>query len=194
MPEPQVSVTKFRWPPFRGNGERPVEEKQEVPIPHPAPWFLQTAWGWQTPTGKMDVREVGDGSRNSAVVACLKVLATSFSEAPAKVFTLTEEGEEENPVHDMTQLLRRPNPFMIGEMLWSYVIVATHVKGDAYLLKRRNGIGRVVERWPLMPALVEPKGSQDKTVFIERYDYNVDGRLITTGNSIMHRVIEEWYT
>ena len=48
-----------------------------------------SVWGYNTTSGYFPdklIEEMGDGIGNSAVVACINVLATSFAEAPLKVY------------------------------------------------------------------------------------------------------------
>ena len=65
-------------------------------------------YGWNTESGFTDVREIGDGSRNSAVVGALNVLKNRFPEPAGKVFERSEGpeefGEEVEP-HNLTTLL-----------------------------------------------------------------------------------------
>lgn len=123
------------------------------------PGFVGMPWGWNTVSGATDVREVGDGSRNSMVVGALNVLKTRFPEPPGKVFEREEGPElfgEEVPDHPLTDLLDRPNPHMLGEELYQYLVASAHISGDAYWFKNRSGAGRVVELWPLLPNYTEP--------------------------------------
>ena len=95
---------------------------------------------------------MGNGASNSAVVACLQLLGTSFSEANLVVEFKTESGETEYlPNHPLETLMQRPNPYMSGDVLAQYMINALHVSGDAYLLKQRNNAGQVIGLYPLMP-------------------------------------------
>ncbi len=132
------------------------------------------------PTTMLD--DIGDGSNNSAVVACLNVLATSFAEPRPLVFTDTEDGDQEVVrKHPLSKLLERPNPFTSGNLLAHYMVVALSAYGDAYLYKNRNSDGNVVQLIPLMPNLVEPKGDED--TLITHFKYAPHGGL--GGNSIV---------
>lgn len=132
------------------------------------------------PTTMLD--DIGDGSNNSAVVACLNVLATSFAEPRPLVFADTEDGDQEVvKKHPLSKLLERPNPFTSGNLLAHYMVVALSAYGDAYLYKNRNSDGNVVQLIPLMPNLVEPKGDED--TLITHFKYAPHGGL--GGNSIV---------
>ena len=117
--------------------------------------FIQ---GYNTSAGNWNVQGLGNGESNSAVVSCLQVLGVSFSEATMQVCTEDEHGEKLNiPNHPLSLLMRRPNPYMSGDVLQQYIINAMHVSGDAYLLKQKNNAGQFVSLYPLMPEMVTPK-------------------------------------
>lgn len=129
--------------------------------------FIQ---GWQTRAGEFDVSTMGNGASNSAVTACLQVLSVSFSEAELIVKQLDNDGVENTiPTHPLSVLMRRPNPFMSGDIVQQYLMTALHVSGDAYLLKQKNNAGQLVALYPLMPEQVNPKGN-DETL-ITHYEY-----------------------
>jgi HK97 family phage portal protein len=136
--------------------------------------FLQ---GWNSKAGLFDVSEIGDGSSNSAVTACLQTLGTSFAEPKLFIKVQDKAGELETIYsHQFITLLDRPNPFMSGDMLKQYIINAMHVSGDAYLLKQRNGGGQVISLYPLMPAKVTPKGNEE--ILITHYEYEMTKKTI----------------
>ena len=136
--------------------------------------FIQ---GYQSSAGQFNIQGLGNGASNSAVVSCLQVLGTSFSEAELKIYQLNEVGEYENvPNHQLSMLFKRPNPYMSGDVVQSYLIQSMHISGDAYLLKQKNEAGQLVALYPLMPENVTPKGS-DETL-IEFYEYQVKNQKI----------------
>lgn len=129
--------------------------------------FIQ---GWQTRAGEFDVSTMGNGASNSAVTACLQVLSVSFSEAELIVKQLDNDGVENTIInHPLSVLMRRPNPFMSGDIVQQYLMTSLHVSGDAYLLKQKNNAGQLVALYPLMPEQVNPKGN-DETL-ITHYEY-----------------------
>lgn len=160
---------------------------------YPASSFPAMGFGWDTLAGFTSVSDVGDGSRNSIVVGALNVLKTRFPEPTGKVFERADGPEaygEEVRDHRLTDLISRPNPYMLGEDLWQYVMHGGHVAGDAYWLKNRSAAGSVVELWPLHPDLVEPLPTRDFSAriagtneiltlednpFIGVYRYTIDG-------------------
>ena len=136
-------------------------------------------YGYNTSSGFWEsdkLKEIGDGSGNSAVVACLNVLATSFSEPKLHVVKKDTKflDNEKISEHPLTKLYSRPNPFMSANLLSHYIVLALNTLGDAFLYKNRNGQGKVVELVPLMPHLVEVRGNENQ--LITHYDYYLYGK------------------
>lgn len=142
--------------------------------------------GYNTQAGNFDLKDLGNGQANSAVTACLQVLSTSFSEANLIVKSYQEDGEESIIYnHPLEILMDRPNPFMSGEVLQSYIVNALHVFGDAYLLKEKNNVGQVVALYPLIPDRVTPQGNE--TTLITNYIYEMeDSKQILTSDDVIH--------
>jgi len=129
-------------------------------------------FGYNTTSGSFPsqlIDDLGEGTGNSAVVACLNVLATSFTEPQLKIFQKTSEDINEINTHPVEQLMQRPNPFTSGSLLSHYIVTAINASGDAYLLKVRNSSGRVIQLIPMMPDRVTPRGTEDE--LITHYEY-----------------------
>lgn len=129
-------------------------------------------FGYNTTSGSIPqklLEDIGEGTGNSAVVACLNVLATSYAEPQLKVFKKESDGPNEVVSHPVEQLLQRPNPFTSGSLLSHYIVTAVNASGDAYLLKVRNSSGRVIQLIPMMPDRVTPRGNED--TLITHYEY-----------------------
>lgn len=137
---------------------------------------------WVQPAGHMPtVTQVGDGSANSIVVACLRVLTDGLTESPLVVSEYEDESEQYAPVagHPGTLLWEQPNRHMDADILWHYVAWSTHVDGNGYLWKRRNSRGYVTELWPLRPDMTKPVPANEipgyagpVTGFIDAYRYD----------------------
>tara|TARA_R100000742_G_C4279004_1_gene102641 strand:- start:531 stop:2735 length:2205 start_codon:yes stop_codon:yes gene_type:complete len=132
-----------------------------------------SVWGYNTQSGYFPnklIEEMGDGLGNSAVVACLNVLATSFAEAPLKVYEKTEQGRQEVINHPMEVLMSRPNEFISGAVLSHYLVTSLSAHGDAFLMKVKNRVGEVVQLIPLMPNYVKVRGNEKE--LITHYEYH----------------------
>ena len=142
--------------------------------------------GWNSSAGDFNLSGLGNGESNSAVTACLQLLGISFSEATLKVMTTDDEGQEQiMPNHSFTMLMRRPNPYMSGDVIQQYIINAMHVSGNAYLMKMKNEAGQLVALYPLMPEQVTPKG--DKESLVTRYEYQLDdGTMVIDNENMVH--------
>ena len=126
-----------------------------------------SVFGYNTQSGYFPnklIEDMGDGLGNSAVVACLNVLATSFAEAPLKVYEKTENGRREINNHPMEILMQRPNEFISGSVLSHYLVTSLSAHGDAFLLKVKNQSGQVVQLIPLMPSYVRVRGNSKELI------------------------------
>ena len=127
------------------------------------------------PATKMDYeKEVGDGLGSSVLAAPLNWLMRTFPEAPPIVERLEGEQWEGVTSHGLTDLLRRPNLFYGGRTLWMATILDL-AWGDAFWLKIRNKVGKVVQLWWAPRATMEPKWPNDGKTFIDHYDYRPRG-------------------
>lgn len=117
-------------------------------------------------------REVGNGSNNSIVAACVLWICRTFPEAPVRVCTINSGGED-TPVdnHPLKLLLDTPNPYYPGELLWSATLADRTITGNAYWIKVRSAQQRVVELWWVPSTMMEPKWPDDGSQFISHYEY-----------------------
>ena len=153
-------------------------------------------YGYNTQSGFMPdklIKEIGDGTGNSAVVACLNVLSTSFAEPRLKVYREIGDSDYEMvDSHPVTTLINRPNPYTSGSLLAHYIVTALNAEGDAYLLKNKNKAGRVIELVPLMPHYIKPRGNEKQ--LITHYEYyvkdsnslNQNEFVVIPANDIVH--------
>ena len=142
--------------------------------------------GWNSSAGDFNLSGLGNGESNSAVTACLQVLGVSFSEATLQVLINDDEGQDQViNNHPFSVLMRRPNPYMSGDVIQQYIINAMHVSGNAYLMKMKNEAGQLVALYPLMPEQVTPKG--DKESLVTRYEYQLDdGTMVIDNDNMVH--------
>ena len=140
-------------------------------------YLNQAVMGYNTQSGYFDhkkLAELGDGTGNSAVIACLQVLATAFAEPSLLVSSRNSEGDYERDMnHPLVQLFRRPNPYMTQQLLANYIVTSLNANGDSFIYMNRNNRGQVVELVPLMPHLVEAKGNENE--LITHYQYQPQG-------------------
>jgi len=146
--------------------------------------YNSTAGFWETE----QLKEIGDGTANSAVVACLNVLATSFAEPQLQVVKRDQVfGDREvDYKHPVTELYRRPNEFMSSSLLSHYIVISLNAHGDAFIYKNRNAQGKVVQLVPLMPNLVSVRGNTNK--LITHYEYYAHSKNELAGEPVKLKV------
>jgi len=126
--------------------------------------------------------EVGEGSGSSVLAAPLNWLMRTFPEAPPMVELLKRDDSGDEPKeeweevkqHSLTELLRRPNPFYGGRILWMATVL-DFAFGEAFWLKVRNESGKVVQIWWVPRSTMEPKWPNDGKTFISHYEYRPGG-------------------
>ena len=146
--------------------------------------YNSTAGFWETD----QLKEIGDGTGNSAVVACLNVLATSFAEPMLQVVKRDQVfGDREvDYKHPVSELYRRPNEFMSSSLLSHYIVISLNAHGDAFIYKNRNAQGKVVQLVPLMPNLVSVRGNTNK--LITHYEYYAHSKNELAGEPVKLKV------
>lgn len=118
-----------------------------------------------------------DGRTNAAAVACVRWLQRTFPEAPTQVMVRKSGGLEPDDTHPLAMLLSHPNGAYSGLHLWSATVADLTYTGNAYWLKLRNSAGGVVELWWVPSTMLEPKWPESGSVFIDHYDYTIDGKV-----------------
>lgn len=111
---------------------------------------------WSSPTpngdsmyygGRVDYAvEAGDLLHNSAVVACLMYICTTFPEARFRVMRKVKGGKPvEVEDHPLTKLFNNPNPYYPGQLLLHPSLISYNWRGESYWRKIRNGSGQVIQ-------------------------------------------------
>ena len=121
---------------------------------------------------------VGDGGRSDIVMACVHWLMRAFPESPPYVERRTGEKKERLPDHKMLELLENPNPYYSGVALWQGTLLSYTINGNAYWLKIRNGISRVMELWWVPHWMMDPMADAGSDQLITHYEYRPAGRTI----------------
>lgn len=108
---------------------------------------------------------------NAIVVACINWICRTFPEAPLQVLDTSNGKDVPVPGHALEQLLRRPNDFYSGTLLWMATLADWVIDGNAYWLAVRSGVRQVVQLWWVPHSLIEPKWPDDGSEFISHYEY-----------------------
>ncbi|MEG0387157.1 MAG: phage portal protein, partial [Niameybacter sp.] len=90
--------------------------------------------------------------QNTAVYACVRILAETIASLPLHIYRCTDNGKEKDAGHHLYYLLHNePNPemtsFVFRETLMSHLLLW----GNAYAQIIRDGTGKVLALYPLMP-------------------------------------------
>lgn len=134
--------------------------------------------GWvRDPVREFTIRTLVDfGYKNSAVYACIRVLAESFPEPELHVWESTPEGERVMLAdHPLRQLLARPNPFMAEDEFWEFCITYAAVGGNFYIWKERDGLGMPIALWPFHDGQIKPV--LDARKWISHYELDIGEKM-----------------
>lgn len=118
------------------------------------------------------VREVGDGLKSGVIVAALNWKMRAFPEAPIVIERRKGEVWEIQRGHALEDILENPNPFYDGRVLLMATVM-DYQFGEAFWLKVRNDLGKVVELWWIPRALIKPIYDEIRWpgVYIHHYEY-----------------------
>lgn len=143
---------------------------------HPRRWLTFNLQGT-----KFDyAREVGDAQEASVVMAPVFWIARNSIQAQPEVLRIDREEPERVAGHDMLKLLERPNPFYNGKMLQMATLISLCTAGYSYLIKVRNGQGKLAELWYVPHYMMTPEvlPGNEMTSYIDFYRYTPGGEEI----------------
>ena len=128
------------------------------------------------PLSTVNYASMADTSTNSAVMAVVNWYARTTTEAPLVVQSQDENGVMElDHGHELSRLLRRPNPFYSGALLQMAIMADYVLTGNAYILKVRAASRRVVELWWAPSWMVTPVHERDSENFVDFYKVGSGG-------------------
>src|SRR3990167_367899 len=151
-----------------------VREKLAAPVTHPK------QWGWTRfllPNTTIDFeKHFGSGLGSNVIMAPILWIWRAAMEASVGVLTETKDNEDFDIAHDLAKLLRNPNPHVSGSALKLAMFISWFTDGNVYLLKARDGSGKVRQLWYAPHWMIEPKWNQSEpTAFIDYYAYTPSG-------------------
>jgi HK97 family phage portal protein len=106
---------------------------------------------------------------NSAVLACVGVWASSFTEASLKMYD--RKTQKEIPGHPLTTFMEAPNELMGQDEWWAYVVTYILLGGNSYGHKVRSKAHFVAELWPYHFGKFLPVPAGNK--WIDHFAYNL---------------------
>lgn len=123
--------------------------------------------------------------QTTAVYACVRVLAEAIASLPLHTYRHTENGKEKALEHGLYHLLHdEPNPemtsFVFRETLMGHLLLW----GNAYAQIIRDGRGKVIALYPLMPDKMTVERTEKGELF---YLYNKDGtNYLLRSDEVLH--------
>jgi HK97 family phage portal protein len=123
--------------------------------------------------------------QTTAVYACVRILAETIASLPLNVYRSTDNGKEKATDHQLYYLLHdEPNPemtsFVFRETLMSHLLLW----GNAYAQIIRDGRGRILALYPLLPDRMTVDRTTDGQLYFE---YRKDtGYVILRPEDILH--------
>jgi HK97 family phage portal protein len=145
-------------------------------IDSPAVFVHPVAYGRKTASGE---RVSPDGALTlSTYWACLNNISQDLGKIPLELRRRRDgRGSDEATEHPAWRLLRRrPNPLM-GPMQFRMVMQHRLLSwGNAYAEIVRDGMGRIVELWPIHPVRIKPVLEEDGRTL--RYEFRPDGKTL----------------
>lgn len=136
-----------------------------------------------TSSGKM-VNE-RTAMQTTAVYACVRILAETIASLPLHTYINTDGGKEKARDHPIYYLLANsPNPemtsFVFRETLMSHLLLW----GNSYSQIVRDGRGKIVSVYPLLPDKMNVKRSEKGELY---YEYLKDGKVhILRKEEVLH--------
>lgn len=115
---------------------------------------------WQQ---SVEVRQQ-DMLAHSAVFACVSLIASDIAKLPIQI-TEKADGIWKGVVSEHDSLLRKPNSYQNRVQFIEQWIGSKLLHGNAYALKRRDAVGRIVGLLLINPERVEPLIAEDGSVF-----------------------------
>ncbi len=123
--------------------------------------------------------------QTTAVYACVRILSETLASLPLHMYSYTDSGKEKATSNPLYMLLHdEPNPemtsFVFRETLMSHLLLW----GNAYSQIIRDGRGKVVALYPLLPDKMEVDRTATGELF---YEYQSDkGKVVLRKEEVLH--------
>lgn len=165
---------------FFKSRDKPTDKNPVVnPVAEPYGFYFGA-----TPSGK--VVNVKTALQSTVVYACVRILSESIASLPLHMYRyLPDGGKEMVPQHPLYRILHdEPNPemtsFVFRETLMNHLLLY----GNAFAQIVRDGNGRVLGLYPLLPNLIEVNRDKNGNLY---YIYQQgDGSTILRKDEVLH--------
>lgn len=127
-----------------------------------------TTWDYEKSAGGKRFYE------NSAVFACISLMANTFTEAPPIIQKRDTTGRwVPDYKHRLLDVLNQPNEFFDWRLLAQACVTDLYIDGNTYLYKVRNDFDMVTQVWWIPHWMVEPV--YEGGLWLSHYEYNPYG-------------------
>lgn len=144
--------------------QRASPENPSTNLADPAAWLVDSLVSGQESKAGKRISET-TALYNTALSACVRLLSETVATLPLHVYRTDGRSRFVDSDHPVAQVLRRPNHEMdavqLRETLMSHVLTW----GNAYAEIERDGAGRPVALWPLLPDRTRPQRTDRGTLF-----------------------------
>jgi HK97 family phage portal protein len=156
-------------------------EIKKVPVGITPDWLTDRAhWSdWSTENA------VSDGYKSSPwVYAAIKLRANAVASVPLVVEIKKGSEWHRAEEHPLLKILESPNVDLDGNELMRLFVTHLDLSGNAYLLKTRDGTGKPLELWPMLPHYVQIMPGRER--LIKAYQYSYNGVYTYDSSDIVH--------
>lgn len=124
--------------------------------------------------------------QTTAVYACVRILSETIASLPLHTYKYTDDGKEKDYAHPLYYLLHdEPNDemtsFVFRETLMSHLLLY----GNAYAQIIRDGRGRVLSLYPLLPDKMRVDRGANKQIYYT-YSSDEDGQIPLRREDVLH--------
>ncbi len=123
--------------------------------------------------------------QTTAVYACVRILAETIASLPLNLYRYTESGKEKALDHQIYYLLHdEPNPEMTSFVFRETLISHLLLWGNAYAQIIRDGRGKILALYPLLPDRMTVNRNLNGELY---YEYRKDtGYIILRPEEVLH--------
>jgi HK97 family phage portal protein len=138
-------------------------ENPSTSLANPASWLVDVFASAPSRSGA--VVDEKTALYNTAVMACVRVLAETIATLPLHIYRQDGQNKEVDRTHPVALLLGQPNPEMDAVQFRETMMGHVLSWGNAYAEIERDGAGRPVRLWILPPDRVTPQRRSDGSLF-----------------------------
>ncbi len=123
--------------------------------------------------------------QTTAVYACVRILSETLASLPLHTYRHTERGKEKAIDHNLYYLLHdEPNPEMTSFVFRETLMGHLFLWGNAYAQIIRDGSGKVVALYPLLPDKTKVERTPSGEIY---YEYQTDtGPVVLRNYEVFH--------